>query len=42
MFNRRYVLDRICSSQSQGVPITNYGMAIAYLTGILHKIDFAG
>lgn len=42
MFNRRYVLDRIRSSQSQGVPITNYGMAIAYLTGILHKIDFAG
>lgn len=39
MFNRRYVLERIRTSQEQGVPITNYGMAIAYLTGIFHQID---
>ena len=41
MFNRRYVLDRIRSAQEQSVPITNYGMAIACLTGILDKIDLA-
>lgn len=41
MFNRRYVLDRIRSAQEQSVPITNYGMAIACLTGILDKIDMA-
>ena len=39
MFNRRYVLERIRTSQEQGVPNTNYGMAIAYLTGIFHQID---
>ena len=39
MFNRRYVLERIRTSQEQHVPITNYGMAIAFLTGILHQID---
>ena len=40
MFNRRYVLERIRRAEEQGVPITNYGMAIAHLTGILHQIDF--
>lgn len=39
MFNRRYVLDRIRTAEEQQIPITNYGMAIAYLTGILHQID---
>lgn len=39
MFNRRYVLERIRTSQEQHVPITNYGMAIAFLTGILQQID---
>lgn len=39
MFNRRYVLGRIRSAQEQGVPITNYGMAIAYLIGILHQTE---
>lgn len=39
MFNRRYVMERIRTSQEQHVPITNYGMAIAFLTGILHQID---
>lgn len=42
MFNRRYVMERIRTSQEQHVPITNYGMAIAFLTGILHQIDMDG
>lgn len=42
MFNRRYVMERISTSQEQHVPITNYGMAIAFLTGILHKIEMDG
>lgn len=39
MFNRRYVLGRIRSAQEQGIPITNYGMAIAYLIGILYQTE---
>lgn len=38
MFNRKYVLSRIAQARAQHTPITNYGMAIAYLTGILDKI----
>ena len=39
MFNRRHVMSRINRAKSQGVPITNYGVAIAKLSGILDKID---
>lgn len=39
MFNRRHVMSRIERAKSQGVPITNYGVAIAKLSGILNKID---
>ncbi len=35
MFNRKYVLSRIESARVQNVPMTNYGVAIAHLTGIL-------
>jgi len=38
MFNRKYVLSRIYQAQSQGVPITNYGMLLAKLNGILELI----
>lgn len=38
MFNRKYVLNRIEQARRQGVPMTNYGVAIAYLSGILDKI----
>lgn len=40
MFNRKYVLSRIQKAREQGVPITNYGVALAKLTGILDKITF--
>lgn len=39
MFNRKYVLSRIESASEQDVPMTNYGVAIAYLSGILDKIN---
>lgn len=38
MFNRKHVLSRIRQATSQGIPITNYGMAIAHMNGILDKI----
>lgn len=38
MFNRKHVLSRIEQAKSQGIPITNYGIAIAYMNGILDKI----
>lgn len=40
MFNRKYVLNRIEQAKDQKVPMTNYGVAIAYLTGILEKIQY--
>ncbi len=38
MFNRRLMLSRIVRAQEQGVPITNYGLAIAHMQGILDKV----
>ena len=38
MFNRKYVLSRVERAKQQGVPMTNYGVVIAHLTGILDKI----
>ena len=38
MVNRRLILSRIEAAKAQGVPITNYGIAIAFLKGILDKI----
>lgn len=38
MFNRKYVLTRVESAQKQGVPMSNYGVVLAYLSGILDKI----
>ena len=38
MVNRRQIMNRVEKAVSQGVPITNYGIAIAYLKGILDKI----
>lgn len=38
MFTRRHVLSRVRRAKAQNVPITNYGIAIAALTGILNKV----
>lgn len=40
MFNRRYVLSRIRRAQEQGVPITNYGVALAKLSGLLDHVCY--
>ena len=39
MFNRTYMMSRIRRAAEQGVPICNYGVALAKLTGILEHID---
>lgn len=38
MFNRRMLVSRQDLAMAQQVPMTNYGLAIAYLTGILDKV----
>lgn len=38
MFTRRHVLSRVRKAKAQNVPVTNYGIAIAALTGILDKV----
>ena len=40
MFTRRHVMSRLRSARAQGVPVTNYGIAIAALTGILKKVVY--
>lgn len=40
MFNRKYVLSRIDRARCQHIPLTNYGVAIACLNGILDKIVY--
>ena len=39
MFNRKYVLNRINMAKGKNIPVTNYGIIIAYLNGILDKIN---
>jgi len=39
MFNRAHVLSRIRRAKDAGVPITNYGITMAKLSGILDKIQ---
>lgn len=40
MFNRKYVLSRIERARRQSIPMTNYGIALAHLTGILDRIAY--
>ena len=40
MFNRKYVMARIERAKQQETPMTNYGITIAYLTGILDKVSY--
>ena len=39
MFNRKHVLSRIAQCEAAGVPITNYGVVLAKLAGVLDKIE---
>ena len=39
MFNRKLVLSRVKACREQGVPMTNYGLAIAALLGILSRVS---
>jgi [FeFe] hydrogenase H-cluster maturation GTPase HydF len=38
MFNRKQMMTRIIRARTQNVPITNYGVAIAYMNGILDRV----
>ncbi|MBZ4663894.1 MAG: GTP-binding protein [Caloramator sp.] len=38
MFNRKQMMTRIIRAREQNVPITNYGVAIAYMNGILDRV----
>ena len=38
MFNRQYVLSRIDRAKKQHVPMTNYGVTIAHITGIIINV----
>lgn len=38
MLNRKQVLSRISKAYHSGVPITNYGLAIAHMNGILKRV----
>ena len=39
MFNRKHVLSRVEKAKNQNVPMSNYGIVIAYLNGILNKVS---
>lgn len=39
MFNRKYIMARIDRAREQAIPMTNYGVAIAHLTGIIDRIS---
>jgi [FeFe] hydrogenase H-cluster maturation GTPase HydF len=40
MFNRKHVMNRLDSASHQQVPMTNYGITLAHLMGILDKIVY--
>ena len=39
MFNRKFMLSRVEQCRAQGVPMTNYGITIAHVKGILNKVS---
>ena len=39
MFNRKFMLSRIEQCRRQGTPMTNYGIAIAHIKGIIEKVS---
>lgn len=40
MFNRRHVVNRVEYCKEKGIPMTNYGIVLAYLNGILENIVY--
>ena len=40
MFNRRHVMSRVAQAKAQHIPITNYGIALATLSGIIDKVAY--
>lgn len=40
MFNRQHIMNRVERARLQGVPMTNYGITIAFLRQILDKIEY--
>ncbi|MCH5299188.1 MAG: [FeFe] hydrogenase H-cluster maturation GTPase HydF [Ruminococcus sp.] len=38
MFNRKYIMSRIDRARGENIPMTNYGVTIAHITGILDDI----
>lgn len=40
MFNRAHVLSRIDKAKAAGIPVTNYGVTISKLKGIIDKVEF--
>lgn len=38
MFNRKQLMSRLIKAESLGVPITNFGIAIAHINGILPRV----
>lgn len=40
MFNRRHVMSRVALAVEQNVPMTNYGVAIAFLNGMLDNVAY--
>ena len=40
MFNRKHVMNRLGNASNQKVPMTNYGITLAHLMGILDKIVY--
>ena len=39
MFTRRHVLNRLRRARACGVPVTNYGVALAALGGMLERVE---
>ena len=39
MFNRKYVMARVDQAKAQQTPMTNYGVAIAHINGILDQVE---
>lgn len=39
MFNRKFMMSRVAKAKEQNIPMTNYGVTIAYIQGILDYIE---